>query len=106
MTGFGEKWEYPASWVQLAGLLVLFVGTAMYNGSLGEYDQGYASLLDSTGEADSSSLGKTPAAMASPSLVRSPMIYAQQRKAELEKLKQMELAVKNKGRYTGGATDA
>ena len=75
----------------------------MYNGSLGEYDQGYASLLDNTGEAERSSLGTTPAAMASPSLIRSPMIYAQQRKAELEKLKQMELTAKNKGRY---ATDA
>ena len=87
----------------MTGLLVLFVGTAMYNGSLGEYDQGYAALLDSTGEAVESSLGKTPAAMASPSLVRSPMIYAQQRKAELEKLKQMELTAKNKGRYASDA---
>ena len=31
--GFGEKWV-PASWFQLAGLLILFLGTAVYNGSV------------------------------------------------------------------------
>ena len=96
-SGFGEAWVYPGSWVQLGGLLVLFLGTAVYNGSVMECDQGreYESL-NGGAEGEGAGLIKTPAAMASPSLVRSPMIYAQQRKAEAAKEAELELKTKAK----------
>lgn len=37
MLGFGEQWT-SASYLQLAGLLVLFFGTAVYNGSVYTFD--------------------------------------------------------------------
>ena len=99
-SGFGEAWVYPGSWVQLGGLLLLFLGTAVYNGSVMECDQGYEYESLNGGSSSSSAEGagliKTPAAMASPSLVRSPMIYAQQRKAEVAKEAQLELKAKAK----------
>lgn len=36
-TGYGEAWV-AASWLQLAGLVVLLFGTAIYNGSLFNFD--------------------------------------------------------------------
>mmetsp|Transcript_2960 Transcript_2960/g.3101 ORF Transcript_2960/g.3101 Transcript_2960/m.3101 type:complete len:432 (+) Transcript_2960:153-1448(+) len=84
-TAFGEKWVNPGSYIQLGGLLVLFLGTAVYNGSIATCDNGYESIDAGPDEKeDRSGKGyiKTPMTMASPSLTRSPMIYAQARKAE------------------------
>jgi hypothetical protein len=84
-TAFGEKWVNPGSYIQLGGLLVLFLGTAVYNGSIVTCDNGYESIDAGPDEKeDRSGKGyiKTPMTMASPSLTRSPMIYAQARKAE------------------------
>lgn len=99
-SGFGEKWVSPGSWVQLCGLLVLFLGTAVYNGSIMECDKGYEyeSITAEGGENATSTLGKTPTSMASPSLVRSPMIYAQQRKAEAAREAQLEMKNRAPGR--------
>lgn len=36
-TGYGEAWV-AASWLQLAGLIILLFGTAVYNGSLCTFD--------------------------------------------------------------------
>jgi hypothetical protein len=32
--GFGEAWEVPGSYIQLVGLLFLFLGTAVYDGKI------------------------------------------------------------------------
>jgi hypothetical protein len=45
-TGYGEAWV-AASWLQLAGLLVLLFGTAIYNGSLFTFDDEKPSNIDS-----------------------------------------------------------
>lgn len=37
---FGESWT-PYSWLQFAGMMVLFVGTAVYNGSIPTLDLGF-----------------------------------------------------------------
>lgn len=89
--GFGEAWTW-ASWIQFAGLLVcsmllslkrpcssrccyqvLFVGTAVYNGSLGTWDDGYMTLGAQDDLLEQPADGvqmKTALIMASPSLTR------------------------------------
>mgnify|MGYP003386961676 CR=1 FL=1 len=79
-----------ASWIQLFGLMILFVGTGVYNGSFGEFgantntnNSDYQSI-DSDDEYDNDNNNnnkynnkymKTPLAMSSPSLSHSPLIY-------------------------------
>ena len=67
---------------------VLFLGTAIYNGSVMTCDNGYETikLSGDIGEESGKGIIRTTASMASPSLTRSPMIYAQQRKAEQARL--------------------
>lgn len=75
------------------------MGTAIYNGSVYTCDNGYETIKIAGGEVDIDNSGKgiirTPASMASPSLTRSPMIYAQQRKVEQARLQQADSKVKN-----------
>jgi drug/metabolite transporter (DMT)-like permease len=75
-TGFGEKWTF-GSWFQLIGLLILFLGTAIYNGSVATCDHDYESISITNADADAPAdkYMKTSKAMASPALARSPLIY-------------------------------
>lgn len=90
--GFGEQWLGFASWVQLSGLLVLFLGTAIYNGSLGLFgedisdaaigNRAYQSipLHDKDGnDIDDNSHDVKVSAMDSPSMTHSPLIYQRNR---------------------------
>ena len=85
--------------VQTCALPILFLGTAVYNGSVYTCDNGYETIKIAGVAVDNEDSGKgiirTPASMASPSLTRSPMIYAQQRKAEQARLQQSDSKVKN-----------
>jgi drug/metabolite transporter (DMT)-like permease len=91
---YGEVWV-SASWLQLAGLIVLLFGTAVYNGSIITFDDENSkaySLIDDMeigqtqhGHVQNAAynhsqtgLIKTEKAMASPALQRSPLIYQQQ----------------------------
>jgi len=70
----GESWEYPGSYLQFGGMLTLFFGTAVYNGSVPQlrWDD-----LDEEEDEDAPKKGAlihTPAGMASPALTRSPLI--------------------------------
>jgi len=79
--GFGEAWV-PASWLQLGGLLVLFLGTAVYNGSVCVFsDVGPGPEEQPLREGPGTQGGwiKTPADMASPSLMKSPLMHRQER---------------------------
>ncbi|CAM9136661.1 unnamed protein product [Chrysoparadoxa australica] len=69
--GFGEAWT-STSWLQLAGMMVLFVGTAVYNGSLRLPGLDYSSQYMPVG--GTTPLGMTPRSMQSPSLMRSPLL--------------------------------
>jgi len=65
----------PASWLQLAGLLVLFLGTAVYNGSVFVFSDAVTDErrpLTRQGEGSGAQEGwiKTPADMASPALMK------------------------------------
>jgi len=76
--GFGEQWLGFASWVQLAGLFVLFLGTGIYNGSLGEFGEEATGnrAYQSIPSADDEPHGSVKVtAMDSPSMTRSPLIY-------------------------------
>ena len=82
--GYGEAWT-QYSWLQLVGLLVLFLGTAIYNGSFpyANYgDKEYTALNGSSKQADP--LMAIPIAMASPALTRSPLIHDAFRKKGVE----------------------
>ena len=65
----GEAWT-PYSWLQAVGMLVLFAGTAVYNGSLRipglEYDHRYAAI---------DGVDATPALTRSPLLARTAVEY-------------------------------
>eukprot|EP00947_MAST-08B_sp_MAST-8B-sp1_P000314 g314.t1 len=85
----GEPWTV-FSWVELGGMFVLFFGTAVYNGSIRlccfKYDRDSAAEGQSAGEDDflQTSVGqpdnmfspkiRAPVDLASPSLIRSPLI--------------------------------
>ena len=77
---FGESWN-QWSWLQLGGMFVLFFGTAVYNGSVSwlywpDYDQlSLDELSPSSSMHDQDHhLIKTKEGMATPSLMRSPLI--------------------------------
>ena len=78
---FGEVWT-EWSWLQLGGMMVLFLGTAVYNGSVpGLYWSDYEVLdHDEMSPASSSSrdhpnrIIKTKDGMSTPSLMRSPIL--------------------------------
>jgi drug/metabolite transporter (DMT)-like permease len=75
--GFGEEWE-RTSWIQLSGLLILFLGTAVYNGSVMvcDHENDYLPLgQDDIDRHDISGVIKTELSMASPSMTRSPLVY-------------------------------
>ena len=67
-----------ASWLQLGGLLLLFFGTAVYNGSVFQFEEPneYKRINDNNNN-NNNSLIKTEKAMASPALLRSPLLYKQ-----------------------------
>mmetsp|Transcript_2240 Transcript_2240/g.2334 ORF Transcript_2240/g.2334 Transcript_2240/m.2334 type:complete len:422 (-) Transcript_2240:142-1407(-) len=70
-SAYGENWN-EGSYLQLGGLLVLFLGTAVYNGSVMICDGGYVAIAD---KGKDEHMIRTEPAMASPSLTRSPMVY-------------------------------
>lgn len=72
--GFGETWQWT-SWIQLGGLLILFLGTAIYNGSIMVCDKEYQPIGAEDDKHDRSGLIKTELSMASPSMARSPLVY-------------------------------
>jgi len=86
---FGESWRYPASYLQLFGMLVLFFGTAVYNGSIDWLFWGKVEKDSEDDDLESEELLKresdpkrktsmirTPSSMASPHLTRSPLLQA------------------------------
>lgn len=81
-SGFGEAWV-PASWLQLGGLLVLFYGTAMYDGAIMTWDDDYneeeVPISVATGQLSvditETIKSATPAHLASPAMSRSPLVY-------------------------------
>jgi hypothetical protein len=80
---FGEPWTVY-SWLELGGMIMLFIGTAVYNGSLQVPGFHYPEVLplqadeeDEDELEESASLIKTPASqrgMSSPILSRSPLL--------------------------------
>lgn len=83
-SGFGESWN-SASYMQLAGLIVLLFGVAVYDGAVYVWDEEYEKVPlranDDIGAAGGAPAEKeivlhgTPVMMASPALTRSPLIY-------------------------------
>ena len=64
--GMGEAWLFPSSAVELAAMVMLLYGTAIYNGSV---------ALPCAGCFGGSAKGKaTPAHLASPALGKSPLL--------------------------------
>ena len=72
--GYGESWKW-SSWIQLCGLLILFLGTAIYNGSLGVCDAEYHAIGEEQPLIEKTGVIKTELTMASPSMARSPLVY-------------------------------
>jgi hypothetical protein len=70
-SGFGEFWS-TSSWLQFAGLMVLFLGTAVYNGSLCTCGDEYTMIKDI--DKTEGSFIRTPSDMSSMSLQRSPLL--------------------------------
>jgi len=82
--GYGEVWT-STSWLQLVGLLVLFIGTAIYNGSFpGLGDSSEYEALNDAKNTQAGPLMKTSAIMSSPALTRSPLIHPQYRSQQRE----------------------
>jgi len=77
---YGEVWT-QGSYLQLAGLIILLFGTAVYNGSICTFNDEHAyRQIDgshASSEQPASSMMKTSREMASPALTRSPLIYPQ-----------------------------
>jgi hypothetical protein len=67
----GEAWT-PYSWLQAVGMLVLFLGTAVYNGSVKLPFLEYSSLYESLGGRTPGMA--TPLALASTSMTQSPLL--------------------------------
>eukprot|EP00808_Paulinella_micropora_P017849 g46421.t1 len=86
---FGEKWESPGSWLQFAGMLILFFGTAVYNGSIPWLVWPDAQEVENLEEyyykdefpvyQRSPAMAHTPSSMASPYLMRSPLMTRQRK---------------------------
>jgi hypothetical protein len=100
--GFGEQWLGFASWVQLCGLMVLFLGTAIYNGSLGVFGEEATGnrAYQTIPSEDGAPARKT--AMDSPSLSHSPLIYRREHRSNSR-----SNSVSSPGglRKRGGSTD-
>jgi len=73
--GYGESWT-PGSYVQLLGVLVLFLGTGIYNGNIPVCNDEYVPIDTISPTADNSykPVRMTDISMASPSITRSPMV--------------------------------
>ena len=77
--GFGESWLGLGSWIQLTGLLVLFLGTGIYNGTIGNFGDEKGDYLPIVDPGDIPGGGSVkPTNMSSPSMSRSPLIYKPQ----------------------------
>jgi len=77
---FGEAWTY-LSGIELVGLLILFFGTAIYNGSVTYfYSVDYQEVIEQRKLSRSfwDNLIRIPESFASPTLMRSPMIRRRQ----------------------------
>ncbi|EQC29411.1 hypothetical protein SDRG_12874 [Saprolegnia diclina VS20] len=75
---FGEAWTIW-SWLELGGMLMLLLGTAVYNGSIQLPGHYYDEPVD--GASGATTTIRTPLSMASSALTRSPMISKQAFKA-------------------------
>ena len=77
--GFGESWLGLGSWLQLFGLLVLFIGTAIYNGTIGDFGDEKVDYLPISDidepYINNPNNNKKASNMSSPSMTRSPLIY-------------------------------
>ena len=78
---FGERWV-AASWLELAGMLLLFLGTAIYNGSVRlpgfDYDDVDASQsVEEDSSSEPASARRDSIDISSPMLTRSPLITRQ-----------------------------
>jgi len=78
---FGEEWAWPASYLQLLGMIILFFGTGVYNGSVPFLLWSDANREEDQALLQIQSKGGTPRGviqtnptMASPYLMRSPLV--------------------------------
>lgn len=71
---YGEAWVYPGSYIQFAGMLTLFFGTAVYNGSIPFIGPTEEELEEEEEHRPKGAI-TTPLGMASPMLMRSPLIH-------------------------------
>eukprot|EP00457_Paulinella_chromatophora_P006934 gb/GEZN01006954.1/.p1 GENE.gb/GEZN01006954.1/~~gb/GEZN01006954.1/.p1 ORF type:complete len:425 (-),score=74.93 gb/GEZN01006954.1/:264-1538(-) len=80
---FGERWVYPGSYLQLVGMIILFFGTAVYNGSVPclifsdakeVEEKEIQNFREEVPSYARSPLISTPSSMASPYVFRSPLI--------------------------------
>ncbi|CAM9637985.1 unnamed protein product [Discosporangium mesarthrocarpum] len=69
--GFGESWN-KYSWIQFSGMLVLFLGTAIYNGSLRVPGVPYPA--DTFSDTQGTPSMRTKPSLASPALMQSPLL--------------------------------
>jgi hypothetical protein len=102
-TGYGEAWV-SASWLQLAGLIILLFGTAIYNGNVITFADAKEDSSPSGEEAGSNKI-EIGLAMASPSLLRSPLVVAdhQMRAQQYQEIQdEAEMALLHKQRTATG----
>jgi len=71
---YGEAWVWPGSYIQFAGMLTLFFGTAVYNGSIPFIGPTEEELEEEEEHRPKGAI-TTPLTMASPMLMRSPLIH-------------------------------
>ena len=92
-SSYGEQWLIPGSYVQLAGLAVLLVGTAIYNGNLGPFN-----VFEGSNSAIQDEMDDVKTlAMSSPSISRSPLLRQKALKEEQEQLLKMKENKKRSG---------
>ena len=77
---FGEEWT-SASWVEFVGMLLLFLGTAVYNGNVQlpflDYSEADEAIADLDDDHDTPSAARGSIDISSPMLTRSPLIARQ-----------------------------
>ena len=88
---FGEQWTKGWSWLQVLGLITLLYGTAVYNGSvkLPGFEYEWTPEGQEGGEGPVGMKIRTPKALASPALGKSPLLS---RQTELRKVAAQEAA--------------